>query len=80
MFSPRRKIVPLTSLALGTPATVVRLKLEAAEVQRLQNLGMRMGAAVRVLEAAKGAPLLVAVGDARIAVNYDVGEKIFVFG
>ena len=49
------------------------------EADRLADLGMRTGVEVRVLQAAPEAPLLVAVLDARIAVNYDVAKRIYVY-
>ena len=55
------------------------MKLDAKEADRLADLGMRTGVEVRVLQAAPEAPLLVAVLDARIAVNYDVARRIYVY-
>ena len=40
---------------------------------------MRIGSTVRVLQASEGEPLLVAVGDGRIGVNFAVAQKIYVY-
>lgn len=78
-MSELKQIRTLTALALNEQATVARMKLPEAEVIHLTDLGMRMGSTVRVLQASRDEPLLVAVGDARIAVNYAVAQKIYVY-
>lgn len=74
-----RQIRTLATLDLNEPATVARMKLPEAEVSRLSDLGMRIGSTVRVLQASDGEPLLVAVGDGRIGVNFAVAQKIYVY-
>lgn len=72
------QIRPLTELALMTEATVVRLKLDTQEQTRLTQLGLYCGATVKVLQSAPNAPLLLAIGDGRIGVNFLTAQKIFV--
>ena len=79
MMNGTKRIRTLTELGLNSPATVARMKLDPKEADRLADLGMRTGVEVRVLQAAPEAPLLVAVLDARIAVNYDVANRIYVY-
>jgi Fe2+ transport system protein FeoA len=79
MMNGTKRIRTLTELGLNSPATVARMKLDPKEADRLADLGMRTGVEVRVLQAAPEAPLLVAVLDARIAVNYDVAKRIYVY-
>lgn len=79
MMNGTKRIRTLTELGTNSTATVARLKLDPKEAGRLAELGMRIGAEVRVLQAAPDAPLLVAVLDARIAVNYDTAKRIYVF-
>lgn len=79
MMNGTKRIRTLTELGLNSPATVARMKLDPKEADRLADLGMRTGVEVRVLQAAPEAPLLVAVLDARIAVNYDVARRIYVY-
>ena len=79
MMNGTKRIRTLTELGLNSPATVARMKLDPKEADRLADLGMRAGVEVRVLQAAPEAPLLVAVLDARIAVNYDVAKRIYVY-
>ena len=79
MMNGTKRIRTLTELGLNSPATVARMKLDPKEADRLADLGMRTGVEVRVLQAAPEAPLLVAVLDARIAVNYDAAKRIYVY-
>ena len=79
MMNGTKRIRTLTELGLNSPATVARMKLDPKEADRLADLGIRTGVEVRVLQAAPEAPLLVAVLDARIAVNYDVAKRIYVY-
>ena len=79
MMNGTKRIRTLTELGLNSPATVARMKLDPKEADRLADLGMRTGVEVRGLQAAPEAPLLVAVLDARIAVNYDVAKRIYVY-
>ena len=74
-----RQIRKLADLELNAPGTVARMKLPEAEAARLSDLGMRVGSTVKVLQASPGEPLLVAVGDCRIAVNFDTAKQIYIF-
>lgn len=62
-----------------TDVTVVRMKLEANEQEKLSQLGLHQGGTVRVLQRALNEPLLLAIGDTRIGVNYETAQKIFVY-
>ena len=62
-----------------TDVTVVRMKLEANEQEKLSQLGLHHGGTVRVIQRAFNEPLLLAIGDARIGVNYETAQKIFVY-
>ena len=73
------RIHPLTESDLMTDVTVVRMKLEANEQEKLSQLGLHQGGTVRVLQRAFNEPLLLAIGDARIGVNYETAQKIFVY-
>lgn len=74
-----RRIRRLTDLERTQPGVVVRMKLERDESQRLGDLGLHVGAAVRVLAGTEKESILIAVGDARIGVNYDVARQIYVY-
>ena len=73
------QIRPLTESALMTNLTVVQMKLDASEQEKLLQLGLHRGGTVRVLQRACNEPLLLAIGDARIGLNYQTAQKIFVF-
>lgn len=73
------QIRPLTESELMAEVTVVQMKLDASEQEKLSQLGLHRGGTVRVLQRAINEPLLLAIGDARIGVNYQVAQKIFVF-
>ena len=74
-----KQICPLTESALMTDLTVVQMKLDASEQEKLLQLGLHRGGTVRVLQRACNEPLLLAIGDARIGLNYQTAQKIFVF-
>ena len=69
----------LTDMAPGAAGSVAKLKLDAAEENRLAELGLRRGASVRILQGTTNESVLLAVGDGRIGVNYGVAQKIYVF-
>lgn len=73
------QIRPLTESALMTDLTVVQMKLDVSEQEKLLQLGLHRGGTVRVLQRACNEPLLLAIGDARIGLNYQTAQKIFVF-
>ena len=77
--SSSRSVRRLTDLRREEPAVVVRMKMEAGEQRRLDELGLHVGSAVRVLAGATGEGILIAVGDGRIGVNYDVARQIYVY-
>ena len=62
-----------------TDLTIVQMKLDASEQEKLLQLGLHRGGTVRVLQRACNEPLLLAIGDARIGLNYQTAQKIFVF-
>ena len=72
-------------LALGTAMgfangwLVAKVKLPAPEAARLDELGLHVGSSVRVLSGAVNESILIAVGDSRIGVNFDVAQKIYVY-
>ena len=69
----------LTDLEIGQSATVAKIKVDAKEEARLNELGLHRGSDVRILHGAKNEAILLAVGDGRIGVNYDVARQIYVF-
>ena len=73
------QIHPLTESDLMTNVTVVRMKLDVSEQEKLSQLGLHQGGTIRVLQRALNEPLLLAIGDARIGVNYETAKKIFVY-
>lgn len=75
-----KKIRPLTELEVDEPAVVASIKLDPKEAGRLADLGLRIGAPVRILQApSPNAPLLTAVLDARIGVDHNAARRIYVF-
>ena len=73
------QIRPLTESELMAEVTVVQMKLDASEQEKLSQLGLHRGGTLRVIQRAMNEPPLLALGDARIGVNYQVAQKIFVF-
>ena len=71
-------IKKLTELGQGVEGIVVKTKLDEGEANRLADLGLRRGSTVKVLYGGTDESILIAVGDGRIGVNYDVANKIYV--
>ena len=71
--------LPTEAQAHGGPGIVAKVKLPAPEAARLDELGLHVGSSVRVLSGAVNESILIAVGDSRIGVNFDVAQKIYVY-
>ena len=71
-------IKKLTELGQGVEGIVVKTKLDEGEENRLADLGLRRASTVKVLYGGTDESILIAVGDGRIGVNYDVANKIYV--
>lgn len=78
-MNKERTIRKLTQLEIGEPGIVAKIKLPAAEADRLDEMGLHIGSAVRVLTGTTNESILIAVGDSRIGVNFDVAQKIYVY-
>lgn len=74
-----RKICRLIELPQHTRATVCKLKIAAEEIDRLQQLGLHQGSTVEIVHGAVNDSILLAVGDGRIGVNYEIASRIYVF-
>lgn len=78
-MNKERTIRKLTQLKLEEPGIVAKLKLPESEASRLDELGLHIGSSVRVLSGTTNESILIAVGDSRIGVNFDVAQKIYVY-
>lgn len=74
-----QKIAKLVDLPFGSSGFVAKIKLEPLESKRLEDLGLRHGAPIKILEGGKDDSLLIGVGDARVGVNYQVATHIYVY-
>lgn len=71
----------LSNLPKGQEAIVAKfVDLPIFEIDRLRQLGLFRGAVVEVLESNSAGPLLVRIGDGRIAVNRGIADQIKVIG
>lgn len=72
--------IPLSSLTGGTSATVLSVRTGTDIVGQLMGMGLFAGSKVSILQ--KGLtdqkPILVAVGDTRIAISHQYANLIFV--
>lgn len=67
----------LTDLSADQKAIVAKVNSSDKNVIRqLRELGLQRGVSAIVLANNPGAPLLVAVGDGRIAVNRDIADLV----
>ena len=67
----------LSELEPGLRATVVKFEFEnLEELSRLRQLGLTRGSSVEVLSSNLKGPVLLKIGDTRIAVNREVCTQI----
>ncbi len=69
-------LIPLDLLRTGESGTVAEILGDPPAVHRLQELGLSIGAAVRVLR--EGPPSLLALGTQRFCFRPDVGTTVLV--
>lgn len=74
-----QKIAKLVDVPFGSSGFVAKIKLEPLEVKRLEDLGLRHGAPIKILEGGKDDSILIGAGDARVGVNYKVATHIYVY-
>ncbi|MCG8710000.1 ferrous iron transport protein A [Brenneria sp. 4F2] len=68
----------LLDIPLNMNAVVARIRLSGECQQRLTELGIRVGGHVRVIQREENQPLMLAAGDGRIAINWDLGKQVWV--
>ncbi|MEE3649431.1 MULTISPECIES: FeoA family protein [unclassified Brenneria] len=68
----------LLDIPLNASAVVARIRLSEENRQRLTELGIRVGGNVRVIQREENQPLMLAAGDGRIAINWDMGKQVWV--
>lgn len=67
----------LIQLPMSVQCRIAKLgNIPPSELKRLRDLGLYVGSVASVITSAQNGPLLIAVGDARIAVNRDVAAEI----
>lgn len=72
-------IQSLNQVSIGEPVRVVRItSLEAHVLNRLKQMNIRLGSSLKVMQLNEQEPLLVAVADARIAIDYKLASSILV--
>ncbi|NNJ27511.1 FeoA family protein [Alienimonas chondri] len=69
-------LIPLDLLRTGESGTVAEILGDPPSVHRLEELGLRIGAAVRVLR--EGPPSLLALGTQRFCFRPDSGTTVLV--
>ncbi len=69
-------LLPLDCLHAGEQAEVAEVTGEPRWVSRMAELGLRAGAAVRILQ--PGSPCLLEVGGCRLSLRLDYGLQILV--
>ncbi len=69
--------MPLPMLPEGAQAQIVEVRAGRRLKERLAGLGLHAGAQVRILRDS-GGPLLLAIGDTRLALGRGMAHKILV--
>jgi ferrous iron transport protein A len=78
MASREGSMTPLTSLPQGARAVVTDLVGGHAFQQRVASMGLQAGYEIRVLQNHRRGPMLIAVGDTRLALGRGMARKVFV--
>ncbi|WJV55713.1 FeoA family protein [Prodigiosinella aquatilis] len=68
----------LLDIPLNANAIIARIRLTGESQQRLTELGIRVGGNVRVIQREANQPLMLAAGDGRVAINWDMGKQVWV--
>ncbi|MGM3174077.1 FeoA family protein [Dickeya lacustris] len=68
----------LLDLPLNVNAVVARIRSGGEHQQRLTELGIRVGGQVRVIQRDENQPLMLAAGDSRVAINWEIGKQVWV--
>ena len=74
--SPR--ICKLGTLGVSEPATVIGLNTSTDLHGRLMGMGLTIGARIEVLQKGRFKPLLIGVGESRIAMGRDIADMVLV--
>jgi Fe2+ transport system protein A len=72
------KICKLDTLGASQRATVIGLNASNDLQGRLMGMGLTIGATVEVLQKGRFKPLLISVGESRIALGYDIANMVLV--
>jgi len=70
-------VMPLPMLSLQQPARIVEIRAGHRLKERLNGLGLLPGGEVEILQD-NGGPLLLAIGDTRLALGRGMAHKILV--
>ncbi|MGM3161859.1 FeoA family protein [Dickeya undicola] len=68
----------LLDLPINVNAVVARIRSTGEYQQRLTELGIRVGGQVRVIQRDANQPLMLASGDSRVAINWEMGKQVWV--
>ncbi|GAB7196816.1 FeoA family protein [Dickeya oryzae] len=68
----------LLDLPINVNAVVARIRSTGEYQQRLTELGIRVGGQVRVIQRDVNQPLMLAAGDSRVAINWEMGKQVWV--
>ena len=72
------RIVPLSAVAPGQRARLVRIEAGRHAVHRLSELGLTPGVELEVFHPNGSGPLLLAVRDTRLAIGRGVADRVMV--
>ncbi|MCD6125959.1 MAG: ferrous iron transport protein A [Thaumarchaeota archaeon] len=73
-------LIPLAFLSEGQVGTVVEIRAGRGLTERLLAMGIVPGAKIRVLKSSGPGPILVEIGQTRIALGRGVAMKVMVRG
>ena len=82
MVKPSGKKIPnaarLSSAPLNAPLTLASAECGRGLAFRLASMGLRPGALIQLLRSRPHGPVIVAVGNTRVALGRTIAERLFV--
>lgn len=71
-------MTPLSLAPVGEPLTVVDVRAGKRLCQRLADLGLKTGTVIEVLQSLGHGPLILSIGDTRLALGRGASHKVLV--
>lgn len=76
MSTPPRQEMPISLATSGDVLEVTGINGGKTSAHKLENLGIARGVTIRILQNDLGSPLLIAIGDTRVAIGHGLASRV----